>query len=317
MQRVYSRPRGGLPYYACSATLSLLLSGSAIAQAPSPSPAQASAAVAEGGVNINLTPRRVTFDRTTRTAVVYVFNQGATASMFDVTLVDRVMLPDGQIRTAEQAATMAEGKAIAARLQSAHALVMATPRRITLAPGKGQAIRLRATLPTAADGVGEYRTHLTVTNIPPPDTGLTAEQAASQGPTALSFRVRSLVALSIPVIVRTAPIDARARIENARMTEPDRQNQAGAAPNATAVTFDIVRAGVSSLFGTAEIRGGAKGDESLGQARGVGVYPEIERRALQITLNRKPRPGEKLTVIFTDDDGHPGTELARTSLAAR
>ena len=98
-------------------------------------------AIPSVGVNLNLTPRRVTFDRATRTASVFVFNQGDSTTAFDVTLVDRVMLPDGQIRAVDQATATAAGKAAVDLLRSAHDMVIVTPRRITLAPGKGQMIR--------------------------------------------------------------------------------------------------------------------------------------------------------------------------------
>ena len=267
------------------------------------------------GVNLNLTPRRVTLDRATRTASVFVFNQGDTTTSFDVTLVDRVMLPDGQIRAVDQAAATPAGKTTVDLLRSAHDMVIVTPRRITLAPGKGQMIRLRAMLPTATGtSAPEFRTHLTVTNIPPPNTGLTADQAAAVQSGQMVFNIRSAVAISIPVIVRLAPIDARARLESTRLGQTSLQLVTDGSPRKVpALSFDIVRLGASSLFGNVEIRGGAKGEEVLGLARGVGVYPEIERRSLQVVLKRAPRPGEKLIVTFTDDDGHPGNLLARTS----
>lgn len=297
----------------------LLLAGPARSQAAAPPPAIAAPTI---GVNLNLTPRRVTLDRAARTATVFVFNQGDAATSFDIALVDRVMLPNGQIQAVDQATTTPSGKAIADLLHSAHEMVIVTPRRITLAPGKGQTIRLRAAPPNpgpnpGADSATEYRTHLTVTNIPPPDTGLTADQAAAVQSGQMLFRVRSAVAISIPIIVRTAPIDARARLDEPRLGDADaRLEPSGPPRKVPAVTLDIVRLGASSLFGNVEIRAGAKGEETLGLARGVGVYPEIERRSLQVMLKRRPHPGEKLTITFTDDDGHPGTVLARTSLEA-
>jgi hypothetical protein len=291
-----------------------LSGGPLFAQAVSPAQAPVPAAAAVG-VNLNLTPRRVTLDRASRTATVYAYNQGDSVTTFDVSLVDRVMLPDGQIRSVEQAAKTFDEKTVADRLHSARDLVVVTPRRITLAPGKGQVIRLRATLPDGnPDAPSEYRTHLTVANVPPPDTGLTAEQAAAQQAGQLMFRVRSIVAISIPILVRTAPADARARLEGVRLTTIDAPLEAGAPPRTVAaVAFQIVRVGASSLFGNVEVRGGPRAEESLGLARGVGVYPEIAQRSLQVMLKRAPGPGEKLTILFTDDDSHAGTELARTS----
>lgn len=296
-----------------AAAIALLWDAPARPQAAPPPPSLAAPAI---GVNLNVTPRRVTFDRTTRTASVFVFNQGDATTSFDVALVDRVMLPDGQIRATDQALATPGGKAIVDLLHSAHDMVVVTPRRITLAPGKGQMIRLRA-MPPPAPTATEFRTHLTITNIPPPDAGLTADQAAAVQSGQLVFHVRSAVAISIPVIVRAGPTDVRAGLESPRLIEAEARLEPGAAPRKLpALTFEIVRLGTSSLFGNVQVSGGARGDETLGIARGVGVYPEIDRRSLQIVLKRVPRPGEKLTLTFTDDDTHPGTVLARTVFEA-
>ena len=55
------------------------------------------------GADLNISPRRVTFDETERSASVYVFNQGDTPATYTVELVDRVMSPDGQIRAVADA----------------------------------------------------------------------------------------------------------------------------------------------------------------------------------------------------------------------
>ncbi|RYE03757.1 MAG: hypothetical protein EOP61_03360 [Sphingomonadales bacterium] len=251
-------------------------------------------------------------DRSSRTATVYIFNQGQAAATFDITLVDRVMLPDGQIRSVEQAQGSSGGQALVAKLVSAHDLVLATPRRVTLAPGKGQMIRLRAVPPASGGLAIEYRTHLTVTNVPPPETGLTAAAAASQAPNQLSFQIRSVFGLSIPVIIRTAPAEPHARLEQPRLT----QLQARATPDGPlapvpAIEFEVAREGRSSVFGNIEVRSGDRAEQPLAIARGIGVYPEIDRRHFSLQLRRAPKPGETLTIVFTDDDARPGTELAR------
>lgn len=263
-------------------------------------------AAVSSAVNLNITPRRVTLDRQTRTATVYIFNQGDTAMTFNVALVDRIMLPSGEIRAAADAAETPEIQPYADRLRSAADFVVATPRRITLAPGSGQTVRLRANPPPDTDA-GEYRTHLTVTSIPPPDAGLTAEQAASEAAGELVFRIQSIFGLSIPVIVRTGPPDVAARIENVALVQTDEAEPA--------LGFEVVRGGASSVFGNIEIHGSGE-SEPLGVARGLGVYPEIERRSAQIVLRRAPRPGETLNIVFTDDDTDPGRELARASFTA-
>ena len=124
--------------------------------------------------SVNLNPKRVTFDRPGRSATVSV-SSGAGAGAFDVELIDRVMMPDGQIVPLSDAQTKPE----AGRLKSVKPYMVVTPRRIRVGGGVGQTIRLRVS-PSPELVPGEYRSHLTVTGIPPAETGLTAEQAASR-----------------------------------------------------------------------------------------------------------------------------------------
>ena len=262
--------------------------------------------------SVNLNPKRITFDRPGRSAAVSV-STGSGTGAFDVELIDRVMLPDGQIVPLADAAGMPE----AARLKSAKPFLVATPRRIRVAPGAGQTIRLRASASSEL-APGEYRSHLTVTGIPPADTGLTAEQAASQKEGQLSFRINSVLAIAIPVILRVGPIDVRAAIENSALRFENISPDGRAAPvRAAILTFELVRQGANSLFGDLEVRGSKKqGGEPIGAVRGIGVYPEIDRRIVKITLTRIPAPGEQLEIQFTDDDSKPGTVLSKASLTA-
>lgn len=267
------------------------------------------------GVNLNITPKRLTFDRNTRSATVYIFNQGTTAATFDISMVDRVMLPSGEIRPVSELTDDPAMKALTGRLHSARDLLLATPRRATLAPGEGQTIRVRASQPpAAANGAAEYRSHLTVTTIPPRGTGITAEQAAATNPEQLSFRIQSVFGIAIPVIIRPEPIDAQGSIANASIdyagTSPDGTGQPVRTP---ILSFDMLRTGANSLFGNVEIRGDGSDKEPLGIARGIGIYPEIDLRTIRIPLRRAPHPGEQLEILFIDDDAKPGTVLARAS----
>ena len=138
----------------------------------------ATPAFAQDGADVNISPKRVTFDRNRRSATVYIYNQGNAAGTFDIGLIDRAMLPDGQIvATNDPAAAKPEIKPIVDQLKSAHDMLLVSPRRATLAPGQGQTIRLRlSNLPDVQSG--EFRTHLTVTTIPPPNTGVTVSSSS-------------------------------------------------------------------------------------------------------------------------------------------
>ncbi|MBA3678442.1 MAG: hypothetical protein H0W74_13750 [Sphingosinicella sp.] len=264
------------------------------------------------GVNLNITPKRLTFDKR-GSATVYIFNQGTTAAMFDISVADRVMIPTGDIKAISEVENTPEGKLAIGKLHSAKTLVRAVPIRATLAPGKGQTIRVRVEAPDS--GAAEYRSHLTVTTLPPRDSGLTAEQAARQGPNELSFRVQTVFGLSIPLIVRTGPVDARAQIENVRLTYTDISPDGIAPPQRTPMlNLELVRSGTSSLFGNLEVKSATVSDKTpIGIARGVGVYTEIDRRSIRVPLRRAPKAGEQLNISFTDDDAKPGNVAARST----
>jgi hypothetical protein len=286
----------------------------AMAFASAPSLAQDSPAVrptAPSG-SINLNPKRITFDRPGRSATVSVSSSG-NAGAFDVELIDRVMKPNGEIVPLADV----PGSPEAARLKSAKGLIVATPRRIRFGQGGSQVIRLRASAsPDLAPG--EYRSHLTVTGLPPADAGLTAEQAVNQRNGELSFRINSVLAISIPVILRVGPIDIRAGIEKAAIGfENISADGSGPGVRSAVLTVDLVRQGANSLFGDLEVRGSRKrGDEPIGAVRGIGVYPEIDRRTVRIVLTRLPTPGEQLDIQFVDDDSKPGNVLSKVALMA-
>lgn len=295
------------------AVLAVLGASTARSQ-PAPAP-QATVTPVVVGANLNITPKRVTFSAQSRTATVYIFNQGTAPATFDINLIDRAMLADGQIIAVADAQSAPDRKAVADQVKSAQKLLQVSPRRATLAPGQGQTIRLRVgVVPT--DAAGEYRTHLTVTTVPPPNVGLTAEQAAAANPNELRFQITSIFGLSIPAIIRVGQSDVRAALEKAQIEYVNASPDGVSEPRRTPmVTFELVRLGANSLFGNVEVRpAGRAGADPIGVARGVGVYTEIGRRRMSVPLTRAPTPGEKLEVTFTDDDTSPGKVLATVQL---
>jgi hypothetical protein len=291
--------------------------GPAALRAQDDPPADSAATVPTNArINLTITPKRLIFNRNTRSATVYIFNQGNARASVDVLFVDRVMLPDGQIQTFDTVSADAGTKPLADRLHSARGLVAVTPRRITLAPGRGQTVRLRVTPPAKAEAA-EYRSHLTVSTVPPREAGLAVEDAAAGRPGEFSIQLNAVFGLSIPVIIRTGTPDVRADIRNARLDHEAISADSVAPPSRTAiVAFDLARLGANSLFGNLEVRSARSGSELIGFVRGVGVYPEIDSRTIRIPLRREPAAGEALDLRFVDDDLSPGQVIARASLTS-
>lgn len=281
----------------------LVLASAAAVQAQT-APAQTAAApvvtATPTGADLNISPRRVTFDETERAASVYVFNQGDAPATYTVELIDRVMSSDGQIRAVADAPD-------ASRSPSAIDYIQYTPRRVTLQPKESQVIRVRVRPPATP---GEYRTHLTVTALPPETTGFTAEQAAENNPNGVALQITALFSVSIPLIVRDGAVDARAAVENAHLVAPSQ-----GAPNG-AVSLDLVRLGANSVYGDVQIRAGTGADEHVvGLVRGIAVYPEIERRNVVAPLVMPLVAGEPVHVVYVDDDTKAGTVLGTAPAA--
>ncbi|WGM31851.1 fimbria/pilus periplasmic chaperone [Brevundimonas sp. NIBR11] len=259
--------------------------------------AGAGAASAQVGADLNISPRRVTFDEADRSASVYVFNQGDAAATYTVELVDRAMQPDGQI-------VLASDVPAAMRSLSASEFIQYTPRRVTLQPRESQVIRIRVR-PPASGEAHEYRTHLTVTALPPESTGFTVDQAATPGADEVSLQVVALFSVSIPLILREGLIDARAGIDAV-----SRLPAMEGAPNG-AVQLDLVRLGANSVYGNVEVYAGEGPAERLvAVVRGVAVYPEIERRTVIAPLAEALPEGTALRIVYKDDDATPGAALA-------
>jgi len=259
----------------------------------------------------------VTLDRNHRSGSIYIFNQGTGAATFDISLIDRVMLPSGQIMSLADAKANPETHAVADRVQSAQAVLQISPRRVTLKPGQGQTIRLRVAGAPSDPAAVELRSHLTIATIPPRDAGTTVESAAANAaPNELRFQINALFGLSVPAIVRLNDPQIRAAIENPTIAfERVGGTPAAPGPVMPILKLDLVRLGANSLFGNVEVRlQGQPRGAPIGLARGVGVYTEIDRRSVQIGLNRAPAPGEHLEITFTDDDTSPGKLLAKIVL---
>jgi hypothetical protein len=260
----------------------------------------ASGAQAQVGADLNISPKRVTLGEGKRSATVYIFNQGDEAATYTVEMVDRIMSTDGEI--------VAVGDQTPKLNASAHDLLQYTPRRVTLQAKQSQSIRIRVLRPS---GPGEYRSHLTVTALPSEDMGLTAAAAAGPEGDGLAVKVVALFSISIPVIIREGPMEAVATIENAKV------NAVSTPGEPTRVRLDLVRSGVGSIYGDVEVYARRGRDERrIGFVRGVAVYPEIDRRAFVVELTEPVRHGERLRVVYRDDDARPGAERATASFVA-
>jgi P pilus assembly chaperone PapD len=270
------------------------------------------AAQEAGAANLNISPRRVIFTPAERTAAVYVFNQGTVPVLVDVSLADNVMLRSGEIvPTANAEGRGPDFAEAVGRLHSAKELILASPSRVSLPAGEGRTVRLRAMMPDGA-APQELRTHLTVTTVPSPNAGLTAESASALQADELRFSVQTTFGISIPLIVRTGALGTVAKFGAMSIDKPSGQDRSDGVAAILVVPVD--RSGEKSLYGNIAVRSGSgKNAGVIGLVRGIGVYSEQDQRIVRVPLSRQPVRGETLTVTLTDEEGGSGKTLLAES----
>lgn len=296
----------------------LMLAAAGLPLIARPAAAQTAPIAAPNMPNINVTPRRIIFNARKRSEAVFVFNQGVTPITVDVSLLDNVMLPSGEIMPVTDAlkrgGTAAE---LAKKIASARLGMIVSPSRLLLAAGKGRTVRVRAPIGDEAIA-SETRSHLTITTVPPPSTGLTAEQAAEAARRGeLAFNVQTIFGVSIPLIVRTGSPTAQVSFGPVALVQEQATPPArGATP---ILVIPINRTGAKSVYGNLEVRAGkGKASQVIGLARGLGVYTELNQRTVRLQLSRQPRSGEVLSITYYDDEGlASNAKLASTDFVPR
>jgi hypothetical protein len=261
----------------------------------------APAASAQTGADLNISPKRLVLDAKSRTGTLFIFNRGDAAGTYTFELTDRVMTPDGQVRAKTELAASGEEGAAAARLKSAEPLITFTPRRVTLAPGQSQTVRVRA-LVAPEDTASEYHTHFTATTLPPDDAGVTIEEAtAAEAAGEISIKLHALFSISVPILVRSGAPDAGARLTNVTLEKR---------ASGPVLAFDLARTGSQSIYTSLDVRrpGDAKA-APVAMLSGVAVYSEVDTRHVELPIRTPLKAGETLSLTLKDDDQKPGVTL--------
>src|SRR3712207_6691900 len=109
----------------------------AIAQAPTPAPTISAEAPGSSGGNVNISPKRVVFAEKDRSASIVLCNQGPGPAPYAPELADHYMDAEGAVREP------APGQPLPAAVHSAKPMLTFAPRRVTLAPGQSQIVKIR------------------------------------------------------------------------------------------------------------------------------------------------------------------------------
>lgn len=214
------------------------------------------------------------------TMEILLGNKGEAPATYRASLLVKKMQPDGTLIDVPEADSAQ---------QAVMDLISFAPRRVVLAPGQTQTVRVAMRAGSAlADG--EYRVHLLFRAVPDP----VAANASQQGGTGVAISLVPVYGVTIPVIIRKGVLRASARIEGVRLVN------AGGKP---AVALDLVRQGNRSVYGA--IRLLKPGASQPIATEKVAVYTELERRTITLALPDGPPPKGPVVVRFGEDGDGP------------
>lgn len=272
---------------------------------PEAAPGQAPEGSVGGMGDINIYPRRIVMDQRARVASVGLYNKMPYEGEYEISLANMVMTDTGRIIPFSN---LPEGLDTS-NVKTASDMLRWSPRRVLLLGSEAQTVRIMARPPADLPD-GEYRAHFTVVSVPSGvDDGLSIDDAIGgeeQVAGKVGVTIRPRFGISIPVIVRVGETTLEVGLTDFAFSKGEGGAQ---------VALTINRSGTRSAYGDLIVTAPGQ-DEPLVVARGVGVYPEIASRKVQLAVNPafdlgKLRSGMTVTATFIDDDVTPGATLAR------
>jgi len=226
----------------------------------------------QAAADLMVFPTRIVFEKNVRAAQLELINNGTETATYRISVVNRRMNEYGQFTPVD---APLPGELFSDQL------LRYSPRQVILAPGAGQTVRISLRKP-ADLAAGEYRSHLQFDRVP--DAGAASIEAAPAKPGELGVQLRTLIGVSIPLIVRHGETAATVVLSGLELLRP----AAGQPPMLAAV---IQRSGNRSVYGdlgaTFTPQGGAA--QEVGKAGGVAVYTPNPLRRVKLEL--RPPPG--------------------------
>jgi len=240
-----------------------------------------------------ISPLRVIFDDATNAAQVVLVNQSPETRTYRITWVEKIALPDGTYENFEPPPEFV----------GASSLVRFSPRQVTLGPREVQQVRLslnrEADLPT-----GEYRSHLTFTEVGQPERR--GADAPAEG---VGIELVLSLSFAIPVMVRAGDEETVVAVTGARFMY-DRGERLN-------VELDIARDGPFSVYGDMSVFWQPNEnalEQKIGALNNVAIYPEVLVRQARIVLTEQNLTSGVIRIIFIGRGEYAGRTWFETSM---
>jgi hypothetical protein len=244
---------------------------------------------AEGGSVLFVAPHRLIVLPTEKVSVLNIANKSSEARRYDLTLIDQQMDANGVTQRVETFP------------YSAKSMVKFVPRRFSLQPGEQQTVRVMIERPAGLPD-GDYHSHLLFREVPlnmKDKAQLEAERKAAEGQKAVSFDIRTLYGIAVPVIVQQGKL-----IADMNITQP--KIAAAADGKGREIAMDFIRIGNSEAAGLlkADYVQPGKAPVPVIQPQWVRLYREVDKVSKSIPLIDLPKDakGGKIVVSLIKDE---------------
>ncbi|MEZ0224940.1 MAG: hypothetical protein ACAH83_10325 [Alphaproteobacteria bacterium] len=250
--------------------------------------ALAGIAIAQGmeGSVLFVAPHRLIITPVEKSETINVSNKSSEARRYDLMVVDQVMTPEGVTQRSDNGP------------YSAKKMLDYRPKRFTLKPGDSQVVRVVVTRP-AGLGDGDYHSHLMFREVPlgKKDKENLPQDAKAADKT-VTFEIRTLYGLGVPIIVQQGKVAADIDMGEASVG-------GGSKGHVLSVTF--TRSGNAEAAGkiSAEYVQGGKAVSAL-DPQWVRMYREADKISKKFDLKLPANAsGGKLVVSLMRDESDP------------
>lgn len=254
-----------------------------------------------GNVGVNKT--RVVFEGRKRSDEIILWNRGSLRTVYRIFFRNMRMTEVGSFQ---------EIKEPDPGQRFANKIIRYSPRQVTVAAGASQSVRLLARKPRdLADG--EYRSHLVIQAIPPPNVGESIEPGDVEE-SQFVVQMVPVVGISMPIIVRHGNLSAAIALSNLTL-EPTSNPQ-----EPLLLRFRFERTGERSVYGNVIVtfKPESGSEVEVGVIRGISVLTPNAIRKVRLGL----RPPEGVTlargrlhVLFRESDDQPGAVVAEADIS--
>ncbi|MBS1767694.1 MAG: hypothetical protein JST05_09875 [Acidobacteria bacterium] len=234
-------------------------------QAPKATPQAPPLEDQAGAADVAVAPSRLILEGAKRSGELYLINTGLKDGHYQLSLVHFEMTPSGDLIQKDLATLKPED-------HFAGNLLRFSPRELDLKSGESQVIRFRLRLPANLPD-GEYRAHLFVRSVP---SGPVASASVQKGH--ISLKIEPTYGVSVPILVRHGKVSAQAGLTDLGLSYQQGRPILHAA---------ITRSGLASLYGNLDVEwkpADGKLFRPVGSFKGIGVYPEISQRPVDMEL---------------------------------